>query len=115
MFFEKMCPWKEHLFAIEEEEKLDQEIKFVMFTDSRGMWRINTVPPHTSSFDMRVPLCKEWRGLRSEELKNLEGNEVKDIEFVHNTGFCGGCWSREGAIKMVQLSIQQHAELSKQE
>jgi uncharacterized UPF0160 family protein len=66
-----MCPWKEHLFALEEEEKLDQEVKFVVFTDSRGMWRVNTVPPHTSSFDMRVPLCKEWRGLRSEELKNL--------------------------------------------
>ena len=71
------------------------------------MWRVNTVPPSLSSFDMRVPLCKEWRGLRNEEINKLEGNELKDIEFVHNTGFCGGCWSKETAIKMIMASIQQ--------
>ena len=76
MFFEKMCPWKEHLFSIEEEEKLDGHVKFVVFVDGRGMWRLNTVPPHSASFDMRVPLCKEWRGLRNEELKKIEGNLV---------------------------------------
>jgi uncharacterized UPF0160 family protein len=113
LFFEKMCPWKEHLFTIEEELELNGEVKFVMFVDGRGMWRINTVPPHKSSFDMRVPLCKEWRGLRKEELAKIEGNPLTDIDFVHNTGFCGGAWSKETVIQMALLSIQQHAEATK--
>ena len=108
-----MCPWKEHLFNIEEVEDRYQQVKFVIFVDGLGIWRLNTVPPHASSFDMRVPLCKEWRGLRNEELKKLEGNSVPDIEFVHNSGFCGGAWSKEGAISMAILSIQQHAEFTK--
>jgi uncharacterized UPF0160 family protein len=113
LFFPKMCPWKEHLFTIEEEEKNEGEVNFVLFTDARGMWRVNTVPPNLSSFDMRVPLCKEWRGLRATEISQLEGNDLKDIEFVHNTGFCGGAWSKETAIKMVLASMKQHAELKK--
>lgn len=84
-----------------------------MFVDARGMWRVNTVPPSLSSFDMRVPLCKEWRGLRNEELAKLEGNDLKDIEFVHNTGFCGGAKNKETAIAMVLASIKQHAEFAK--
>ena len=85
----------------------------MMFLDSRGMWKVNTVPPHSCSFDMRVPLCKEWRGLKNEELKKLEGNPVLDIEFVHKTGFCGAAWSKAGAIQMAELSIKQHAQLTK--
>jgi len=76
-----------------------------MFVDGRGMWRISTIPPNEGSFDMRVPLCKEWRGLRKEDIAKIEGNHLKDIEFVHNTGFCGGAWSKETAIQMALLSI----------
>ena len=68
-------------------------IKFVIFKEERGLWRINTVPPKFNSFDQRVSLLKEWRGLRGEELKQVEGHDMTDMEFVHNSGFCGGAWS----------------------
>ena len=68
------------------------------------MWRIGTVPPKLGSFDQRVSLCKEWRGKRDDELNEVSG--FKDGGFVHNTGFCGGAWSKETVIKMAELSIE---------
>lgn len=75
------------------------------------MWRIITVPPQPGSFEMRVPLKKEWRGLRETELKTVSG--FTDIDFVHNSGFIGGAWSLETVIKMAEESLEQHAALLK--
>ena len=71
MYIENSCPWKDHLFNIEAEQSKEGLIKFVFFKDTRGMTRIQTVPPKGSGFDMRVPLCKAWRGLRAEEIKKV--------------------------------------------
>jgi len=59
---------------------------------------------------MRVPLCKAWRGLRADELKKLSEGvfAVSDLEFVHHSGFIGGAWSLESAIKMAELSLKEH-------
>jgi uncharacterized UPF0160 family protein len=67
-FGEDKCPWKENLHAIEEELEEHGLIKFVFAKDDRGMDRIMAVPPSPGSFAMRVPLCKDWRGLRNEGL-----------------------------------------------
>jgi len=72
------------------------------------MYRVQTVPPKGSGFDMRVPLCKAWRGLRAEELKKI--TEFTDMEFVHHAGFIGGAWSLESAIKMAELSLREFAD-----
>lgn len=49
------------------------------------------MPKGSEGFDMRVPLKKEWRGLRETELKLASGFE--DAVFVHMSGFIGGCKS----------------------
>ena len=54
---------------------------------------------------MRIPLCKAWRGLRADELKKI--TEFTDIEFVHHSGFIGGAWSLETAIKMAEESLKE--------
>ena len=33
---------------------------------------------------------------------------IKDAEFVHKTGFTGAAWSKESAIKMVELSLTEY-------
>lgn len=109
MFIENSCPWKDHLYNIESEQDKEGLIKFVFFKDSRGMHRIQTVPPKGSGFSMRVPLCKAWRGLRAQELKTItEG--ITDMEFVHHSGFIGGAWSMESVIKMAELSVKEFNE-----
>ena len=111
MYIENSCPWKDHLFNIEQEEGKEGLIKFVFFTDSRKMFRVQTVPPKGSGYDMRVPLGKAWRGLRSEEIKKI--SDFTDVEFVHHSGFIGGAWSLESCIKMAEMSIIEHAETLK--
>ena len=34
------CPWKEHLFDIEEELKISDQIKFVLYQDQNHNWRV---------------------------------------------------------------------------
>lgn len=103
---ERFCPWKGNLFDIEKEDKLEGELKFVIFCDQGGSWRVATVPPSSDSFDMRVPLKAEWRGLRDAELQKISGFD--DAVFVHNTGFIGGAKSMQSAVRMAELSIEAH-------
>jgi len=58
------------------------------------------------SFDMRVPICEAWRGLRQADLNEATG--LPDTEFVHRAGFIGGAWSKESAINMALKSIEEH-------
>jgi len=44
IFFEKSCPWKSHLFKIEEENSMEGHFKFAIFQDERGMYRVQAVP-----------------------------------------------------------------------
>ena len=110
VFVETSCPWKDHLFDIEAEEGCKGQVKFLIGQDQRKLWKIMTVPPKAMSFDMRVPLCKAWRGLRSADLAKASG--VEDAEFVHMAGFIGGAWSKESAIKMAELSLAEHKEVN---
>jgi len=54
---------------------------------------------------MRVPLCKAWRGLRGQELQEISG--LKDIDFVHHSGFIGGAWSLETCVLMAKQSLEE--------
>lgn len=105
LLIENSCPWKEHVFQLEKETKKEGLIKFVFYSDERGMFRAQTMPPNKASFDMRVPLAKAWRGIRGEELKAASG--FTDIEFVHQSGFIGGAWSLETVIQMGVQSIAE--------
>ena len=108
LFIENSCPWKDHLYNLETENGKEGLIKFVFFTDTRGMHRVQTVAPKGSGFDMRVPLAKAWRGLRAEELKKI--TDFTDMEFVHHSGFIGGAWSLQSAVRMARISIKEWEE-----
>jgi len=104
-FEDAFCPWKGNLFHFEEEENCEGKIKFVFFKDNRGMFRASTVPPKPNSFEQRVPLHKDWRGLK--ELPLQEKSGIADASFVHASGFIGGAWSLESVLKMALLSIEE--------
>lgn len=55
MILTKSCPWKEHLFSVEEEFKREGEIKYVVFQDTRGDYMMQSAPLSPSSFDNRAP------------------------------------------------------------
>lgn len=112
-FSEGGCPWKQHLFELEEEQDLSKEkisngnngkILYSIFTDQNGMWRILCVSVRPGSFENRLSLPASWRGLRDDALVSVSG--VEGAKFVHANGFTGGCSTREGVLKMANLAMQ---------
>lgn len=50
------CPWKDHLFDLEEEMGSVGKIKFVVFHDATDSWRVQGVPLQPDSFVCRYNL-----------------------------------------------------------
>lgn len=113
LWFESPCPWKDHLYEKESEEKKDGLIKFAFYQDERKMIRVQTVAPKGNHFAQRVSLHKAWHGLRKKDFEGMlvEGDEsnafLKEVEFVHHSGFIGGAWTLEAAVKMAEASMAE--------
>ncbi|XP_017574659.1 UPF0160 protein MYG1, mitochondrial [Pygocentrus nattereri] len=97
------CPWKEHLFALEKELKVEVPIKFVLYPDQNGQWRVQCVPKGLNTFQNRLSLLEEWRGIRDNALSQLSG--IPDCIFVHSSGFIGGNKTKEGVIEMAKRTL----------
>lgn len=107
VFSQGGCPWKEHLFALEKELAVDTPVKFVLYPDQNGQWRIQCVPAGLNTFQNRLSLLEEWRGVRDQALSDLSG--IKGCIFVHAGGFIGGNKTQEGALEMARRTLQASA------
>ncbi|XP_011403086.2 PREDICTED: UPF0160 protein MYG1, mitochondrial-like [Amphimedon queenslandica] len=101
---EQYCPWVEHLLMLESQMNLKKTIKFVLYPEESGKWRVQAVPLATGSFVNRVSLLEEWRGLRDQELSDLSG--IPGCVFVHANGFIGGNSTLDGALSMAMITLQ---------
>ncbi|XP_024017577.1 UPF0160 protein isoform X1 [Morus notabilis] len=108
MVLNRFCPWKLHLFELEEEMKIDPPIKYVLYEhtqDERGKtWRVQAVGVSPDRFESRKALALQWRGLRDEELSKESG--IPGCVFVHMSGFIGGNHTYEGALAMARASLK---------
>ncbi|KAF5175038.1 hypothetical protein FRX31_035363 [Thalictrum thalictroides] len=105
MTLNKFCPWKLHLFELEEEMKIDPPIKYVLYEDDRSKnWRVQAVAVSPDKFESRKPLPAQWRGLRDEELSKESG--IPGCVFVHMSGFIGGNATYEGALAMARAGLK---------
>ncbi|KAL4225066.1 hypothetical protein ACF0H5_015760 [Mactra antiquata] len=99
------CPWRDHLLTLEKQLDISPSIKYVLYTDSAGKWRIQCVPVMLGSFENRLSLPSEWRGLRDNELSEKSG--IPDCIFVHANGFIGGNQTYDGVLAMGRRSLKQ--------
>ncbi|EAR83677.1 melanocyte proliferating protein, putative (macronuclear) [Tetrahymena thermophila SB210] len=109
VILETVVPWKSHLEDLEKSLNLGKQIKFVLFPESsaKKAWRVSTVPENWGTYDLRIGLKEEWRGIKDmTELKNV--TKIDDIVFVHNSGFIGGAKSYESVLRMALESIEAH-------
>jgi len=97
-------PWKEHLFQIEKELKIEGHIKYAVYKNKETDWRIQCVPVSVDSFTNRKSLPENWRGVRDEKLAEVCG--VADATFCHTSGFIGGARSEEGVMKMAKMALE---------
>ncbi|KAL9679317.1 hypothetical protein QQ045_017175 [Rhodiola kirilowii] len=105
MVLTRFCPWKLHLFELEEEMKIDPLIKYVLYEDERAkQWRVQAVAVSPDKFESRKALASQWRGLRDEELSTETG--IPGCVFVHMSGFIGGNKTFEGALAMAKASLK---------
>ncbi|KAK4352770.1 hypothetical protein RND71_028289 [Anisodus tanguticus] len=99
------CPWKLHLFELEEETKIDPPIKYVLYQDDRSKgWRVQAVAVAPDRFESRKALPSQWRGLRDDELSKETG--IPGCVFVHMSGFIGGNQTYEGALAMAKAALK---------
>jgi len=99
-------PWKDHLLTVETDLNLLPSIKFVLFPESddkASRWRVQCVPVNVGSFENRVSLLEEWRGLRDDELSVKSG--IQGCIFVHISGFIGGNLTYDGALQMAKKTL----------
>ncbi|XP_052801144.1 MYG1 exonuclease-like isoform X2 [Mya arenaria] len=99
------CPWKEHLFQLEKSLDVSPTIKYMLYTDTAGKWRIQCVPVRPDSFSNRLSLPSDWQGLRDDELIKKSG--IPGCIFVHANGFIGGNQTYEGVLAMAKYSLKQ--------
>ncbi|KAK6933971.1 Metal-dependent protein hydrolase [Dillenia turbinata] len=105
MVLKRFCPWKLHLFELEEELKINPSIKYVLYQDDRSKhWRVQAVAVSPDRFESRKPLPSPWRGLRDDELSKESG--IPGCVFVHMSGFIGGNQTYDGALAMARAGLK---------
>ncbi|KAK9742342.1 hypothetical protein RND81_03G165400 [Saponaria officinalis] len=105
MVLNRFCPWKLHLFELEEEMKSDPPVKYVLYQDDRSkQWRVQAVAVSPDSFESRKPLPQQWRGLRDDDLSRE--SSIPGGVFVHMSGFIGGNATYEGALAMAKAALK---------
>ncbi|MGH0167503.1 UNVERIFIED_CONTAM: hypothetical protein FKN15_062159 [Acipenser sinensis] len=110
VFTQGGCPWKEHLFNLEQELGIETTVKFVLYPDQSGQWRVQCVPAGPHTFQNRLSLPEAWRGVRDDALSTLSG--IPGCVFVHASGFIGGNRTREGALAMARHTLKGAAKSS---
>lgn len=98
-------PWRGHLYELEKIHNIDPLIKFVLYTDVAGMWRVQAVTVEGRGFENRLSLPEEWRGVRDEDLAKIAG--IEGCTFCHAAGFIGGNKTFEGAREMARVALQK--------
>jgi len=71
---------------------------------SEGDWAVVAMRKEKDSFNSRKLFPANWSGLRDDELVNVTG--VIDAVFCLNTPFLVGAKSKEGAIKLAKLALE---------
>jgi len=98
LVLERGMPWKNVVFGH------DLPVLFTISPASNGNWMVDTMPPEKNSFDQRLPLPEAWAGLQNAELAAASG--VPDAVFVHLRRFVGAARSKDGALAMARLALE---------
>ena len=110
LVFMKGCPWKDHLYSLEEENPSEGKVLYVLYPESEqegAKWRVQAVSLTEGSFESRKALPAAWRGVRDEDLSSIAG--IPGCVFVHTSGFIGGNVTRHGALVMAKKALDLQA------
>ena len=83
------------------------EPTYVVFqrSDEYGSWEVEAVRDNFKSFENRKNFPAPWAGLKDEDLQKVTG--VDDAVFCHKALFMAIAKSKEGAIKLAELALNE--------
>lgn len=107
MVFPRGCPWKDHLYTLEAAHPTEEKVVYVLYPESEhegAKWRVQAVSVSKDSFESRKPLPHSWRGVRDDQLSEING--IPGCIFAHASGFIGGNKTKEGALEMARRGLE---------
>ncbi|KAJ5077913.1 metal dependent hydrolase - related [Anaeramoeba ignava] len=106
LLIDENIDFHEHVIDLESEKGISNQIKFVVFQEKQGRkyWWITSVQLKKSSFELRKPFPKNWRGLFNEELEKITG--IEGSVYCHLTGYKAGNKTYEGAKRMIKIALK---------
>lgn len=101
IILERNLPFREAVFRI----GLDDLLYVISPSSTPGQWGLEAVPVDPTSFKSKRSLPASWAGLSPSELQEISG--VKDALFAHRGLFFAAAGSREGALSLARLALQE--------
>lgn len=98
LLLEQFVPWQKVVCS----DDTFANVKFILFPDKCGEWRIQTVPESEDSFVSRKQLPERWAGLRDEEFSEVV--MIDDGVFCHVGRFIAGTKTKESIIELARLA-----------
>ncbi len=97
IIIEEHYPWQETLSKY-------PEPLFIVIPISKDSWAVSTVRVKKDSFENRKNLPAKWAGLQGKDIQDATG--VLDSVFCHRNLFLAVAKSKEGAIKLAKLALE---------
>ncbi len=91
----RFCRWESKVAEL-------PHVRYVVFQDVSGAWRVRTVPVSLGAKQARKAFPDAWRTLGRDD---LVAATVPDIVFVHKEGFIAGTKTKEGALRLAELAL----------
>lgn len=96
-------------FATSGEKAEDMpELLYTVFKAPNGTWNVKAMAKEKGSYESKKPMPQVWAGLRDAELAEVTG--VTGAAFCHDTRFMCGAHSKAGALKLLNLALQNPNE-----
>ncbi|SBT79660.1 conserved Plasmodium protein, unknown function [Plasmodium malariae] len=106
IYLQKNCPYYDHLYDIEEEFNIKEEILFCIYNDRYGNIRCGAISKKNEAFSLRMPFPASFRGLKNSELEKV--SNIKGLTFVHYSGFTSGGESVKCLIQLVEATLREN-------
>lgn len=102
LLFDSPMPWQDNFFEL---GGVDHPALFVVMP-SENHWKLRGIPPSPANkMEVRLPLPKEWAGIRGDQLEKISG--IPGAIFCHKGRFISVWETKEAALKALDQVLVQ--------